>query len=61
MLGIDEQSIKIPLSVINYFDFEPIYRDYFRLEILGTSLEEILKTRNTWSFSRYFNTGNGYI
>lgn len=46
---------------INYFDYEPIFRDYYRLKILNTPLNEILKNRNQWSFRKYVKTGNGEL
>lgn len=45
-----------PIEIIEYFDYEPIYRDYFRLEILKTPLQEILDTRKSWSFKDYYST-----
>ena len=49
------------IEFIEYFDYEPIFRDYYRLVILKTPLDEILKTRNQWSFQKYVRTGGGEL
>lgn len=39
--------------LIKYFDYEFIYKDFFRFKVLKHSLKEILDTRKTWSFSEF--------
>lgn len=45
-------------KLIEHFEFESLYKDFFRLKILQHKLEDILKNRHKWSFKYYLSTGD---